>query len=384
MTGLFLILAVGQFSHLMGAAPFWQLLFNGLAIIPAIAVVYLYQRSRFVHSTSVLEAQQDLERRKAELEAELSQCQQELAAKQQELKEVSQELQQMQLHLMQAEKMAMLGQMVSGISHEINNPINFIYGNLPYIEEHVQDLLKVIQAYQSATFSESANLQEVLEEVELDYVLEDLPSIVDSIKLGTNRIRELVLNLRNFYRRDEAEMKLADLHEGIKTTLVLLHNRYKKHNIEIVEKFGDIPPIECHINQINQVFMNLISNGIDALVDTPVKNGETSIRKQIIITTERLGSDRVAVRISDNGHGMTTEVLQHLFEPFFTTKPIGVGTGLGLSISYQIVTQSHKGKIYSCSELGMGTTFTVELPIFQPQSSNIEASNSYIETTPAN
>jgi signal transduction histidine kinase len=241
----------------------------------------------------------------------------------------------------------------------------------------VQDLLKVVEAYQSSYSKEPAKVQEVLEEVDIDFVLEDLPRIVDSMKLGSARISELVLNLRNFYRLDEREMKASDLHEGIESTLVLLHNRYKR-KIEIVKQFGDIQLVECHINQLNQVFMNLLANAIDALLADEYSTAQTQHdaaslhQKQITITTQQIDAERVAVRITDNGSGIPVEVQNRVFEPLFTTKPRGIGTGLGLSIAHQIVTEKHHGQIYCCSTPGEGTTFVVEVPICQPRESRIE------------
>jgi signal transduction histidine kinase len=305
----------------------------------------------------------ELQERNAKLEQKVGELTRELQEKDQCLFEALAEMQRMKEHLVQMEKMSMLGQMVSGISHEINNPINFIYGNLPYVEEHVEALLKVVEAYQSAYPSNSSAVEDALLEAELDFVLEDLPRIVESMKLGADRIRDLVLNLRNFYRLDEAQMKPADLNAGIESTLVLLHNRYKQ-KIDILRQFGDLPPVECHINQLNQVFMNLISNAIDALQAKEASNG-CCVPKQIAIVTEALSADRVSISISDNGLGMPPDVLARVFEPFFTTKPMGVGTGLGLSISHQIVTQTHGGEIYCLSTPGEGTTFVVELPVRQ-------------------
>ncbi|MBW4682769.1 MAG: histidine kinase [Microcoleus vaginatus WJT46-NPBG5] len=312
-----------------------------------------------------------LEERNAELEKKVAELSRQVQHKDLRLKEAMTQMKQMQEHLVQMEKMSMLGQMVAGISHEINNPINFIYGNLPYVEEHIEALLKVIEVYQSA-YEIKAAVEDVLSEVELDYVLEDLPRIVESMKLGAERIRELVLNLRNFYRLDECQMKEADINAGIESTLVMLHNRYKQ-KIEIVRQYGELPPVECHINQLSQVFMNLLSNAIDALLAKEAKNGQSeeetaagaSSKKQIAIATQLVGADRISISISDNGLGINPEVKTRVFEPFFTTKPIGVGTGLGLSISHQIVTETHGGKIYCFSTLGEGTTFMVELPVCQ-------------------
>lgn len=304
----------------------------------------------------------DLDQRTVEAEEKIRQYSLTLSQQTERYEQAKAELEQIQKHLVQSEKLSILGQMVSGIAHEISNPINFIYGNLPYVEEHVGDLLKVLDAYQNP--GASTPITEVLEAVDLAFILEDLPRIVDSMKLGADRIRELVLTLRNFYRLDEADMKPADLHEGIEDTLLLLQYRYKQ-DIEIIRKFGDLPPIECHINQINQVFMNLLGNAIDALTVDETQPLPSAKPKQITILTEVLNPDRVCISISDNGPGISLEVQERLFEPFFTTKPMGLGTGLGLSISYGIITDNHQGKIYCCSAPGAGTTFRVELPVQQ-------------------
>lgn len=334
----------------------------------SLKLIYSLANSQSKALSEVMDWVKQLEQSNAKLQQKVNQQTQELERCSQHLKNVLNDSHRMQRHLVQMEKMAMLGQMVSGISHEINNPINFLYGNLPYVEAHVEDLLRVLQAYQSSNPHITQAVQAVLEEVELDFVLEDLPRIVSSIKLGTDRIRELVLTLRNFYRLDEPEMKPADLHEGINNTLLLLQHRYKQE-VEIVREFGDIPLIECHINQLNQVFMNLLSNAIDALLeqspDRLVNSTNDKATKQIVIKTEKLGSDRLAVSITDNGPGIPLEVQDRLFEPFFTTKPMGIGTGLGLSISYQIVTENHQGRIFCCSAPSGGTTFMVELPLWQ-------------------
>ncbi|WP_254565840.1 sensor histidine kinase [Oscillatoria sp. HE19RPO] len=316
---------------------------------------------------------QELEDRNRELEQKVAQLTQQLTDQDQQLQDSVQELHRLQQHLLQMEKMSMLGQMVSGISHEINNPINFIYGNLPYVEEHVDDLFRVLEAYQEGYPDNAEAVEEILEEVELDYVLEDLPRIMGSLKVGAERIRDLVLTLRNFYRLDEPDMKVSDLQEGLEATLVLLNNRYKQ-NIEVVCEFGKIPKIECYINQINQVFMNLINNAIDALEEpdnSATYGGEKLERKpgkrKIIITTETLENNRVAITISDNGPGIAPDIETRVFEPFFTTKAMGVGTGLGLSISKKIIEENHHGKIICTSKPNEGSTFRIELPVSQPK-----------------
>lgn len=376
--GIFFSCAAGHLFHAMGFFGLedivvWQTGVDLFTTVPAIVFLSLHKNySLLIGSTQVLASQKELQQRNGELEKKVAQRTQELHLQNLRLQEALNELQQMQTHLVQSEKMSMLGQMVSGISHEINNPINFIYGNLPYVEEHINDLLKVLQAYQSSCATEAASIRELVEEVELNFILEDLPKILYSIRYGAERIRELVLNLRNFYRLDESEMKKVDLNIGIESTLLMLNNRYKK-KIEIVRHFVDIPPVECHINQLNQVFMNLISNAIDVLLEEKQENGneECCTHKQIAIATRRLETDWVSVTISDNGCGISPEIQSRIFEPFFTTKPIGSGTGLGLSICHQIVTENHQGKIYCESVLGKGTSFTVELPISQDRESEL-------------
>lgn len=315
-----------------------------------------------------------LEEQNAVLEQKVSELTQKLNNQDQQLQETLSELHRLQQHMVQMEKMSMLGQMVSGISHEINNPINFIYGNLPYIEEHVEDLFAVLDAYQEGYPDNAEAVEEVLEEVELDYVLEDLPRIMGSMKVGAERIRDLVLTLRNFYRLDEPDMKFADLHEGLDSTLVLLNNRYKQ-NIEVVRQFGEIPQVECYINQINQVFMNLLNNAIDALLEELENQdksgdrnaGKSSKKRQIVIITKQLDPGRISISVADNGPGIPPEINEKVFEPFFTTKPMGVGTGLGLSICHKIIVETHHGEICCTSTPGEGSTFTVELPVSQPK-----------------
>ena len=324
-----------------------------------------------------------LERSTVALQQKVDQQASELEHQSRNLNTMLAEAQRVQRQLVQMEKMAMLGQMVAGISHEINNPINSIYGNLPFIEEHVRDLLHVLQAYQVSCSSGQAAVQTALGEVELDYVLEDLPRILGSMKVGADRIRELVLTMRNFYRLDEEAMKPADLHEGIENTLLLLQHRYK-YDIQIVKEFGEIPLVECHVNQINQVFMNLLSNAIDALLEpkdaaqqvASDANRQAPETKEITIKTYLLSPGWVAISIGDIGPGVPLEIQGRLFEAFFTTKPMGIGTGLGLSISHQIITEAHHGHIYCCSAPNGGTTFMVELPVKQLQESIGEVDHS--------
>ena len=287
-------------------------------------------------------------------------------------------LQQTQAQLIQAEKMSGLGQLVAGVAHEINNPVNFIYGNLSHTADYTQNLLNLIQLYQQ-TYSTNAQIQEKIEEFDLDYISEDLPKMLTSMKVGADRIREIVLSLRNFSRLDEAEMKPVDIHEGIDSTLMILQNRLKANPahpaIEIVKEYGDLPRVECYAGQLNQVFMNLLANAIDALENYDNQRSPKDIQKnpsRITIRTKLVTNEtgpgyskNVVIQVQDNGPGMTETVRQQVFNPFFTTKPTGKGTGLGLSISYQIVVDKHGGLLQCFSQPHQGAEFLIEIPVLQ-------------------
>jgi signal transduction histidine kinase len=281
-----------------------------------------------------------------------------------ELKQALYKLKQTQSQLIHAEKMSSLGQLVAGVAHEINNPVNFIHGNLNYVNDYIQDLLSFIQLYQQHYPNPTAEIAEQAEEIDLAFLEEDLPKLLTSMQVGTERIREIVLNLRNFSRLDEAELKVVDIHEGIDSTLLILQHRLNLEsdspNIEILKNYGDLPKIECYAGHLNQVFMNILTNGIDALLKAKDKD-----KKQIRIRTEARDSDWVVVAIADNGPGMSQEVQQHIFDPFFTTKPVGKGTGLGLSISYQIVVEKHGGQLKCISAPGEGAEFLIKIPVQQ-------------------
>ncbi|WP_375471978.1 ATP-binding protein [uncultured Nostoc sp.] len=287
-----------------------------------------------------------------------------------ELKNTLEELQRSQSQVIQSEKMSSLGQLVAGVAHEINNPVNFIHGNLAHVQEYTQDLLALMQLYQQYHPYPVAEIQTVAEEIDLEFLQSDLPKLLSSMKVGTDRIRQIVLSLRNFSRIDEAEFKRVDIHEGIDSTLMILQHRLKgkpeQPEIEVIKDYGTVPPVECYAGQLNQVFMNILVNAIDALEENNTKRTYQEIennRSQIKIRTSVVNSTWLQVAIADNGVGISKEFQQRIFDPFFTTKPIGKGTGMGMSISYQIVTEKHGGKLECFSTPGKGTEFIIQIPL---------------------
>ncbi|EGK90699.1 PAS domain-containing sensor histidine kinase [Microcoleus vaginatus PCC 9802] len=325
-------------------------------------------RDRLGKLTHFIGVQRDItERKQAEEALHISEAQSreqaaELAATLNQLKATNSQL-------VQSEKMSSLGLLLAGVAHEINNPVSFIYGNLTHLTNYTQDLFHHLELYQKHYPDPVAEIQQEREENELDFLAEDLPKILSSMSVGVERICQIVQSLRNFSRHDDSEMKAVNLHEGIDSTLLILNHRLKgngeKPPIQIVKQYGELPPVECFAGPINQVFMNILSNAIDALEDAKNKpNCQEMLQNpsQIRIGTEVVGN-LVEIKIADNGPGITEEVKQQIFDTFFTTKPIGKGTGMGLSISYQIIVERHKGELYCTSELGKGTEFTIKIPI---------------------
>ena len=271
------------------------------------------------------------------------------------------ELQQTQTQLIQSEKMSSLGQMVAGVAHEINNPVSFIYGNIQPATEYIQDLLKLLELYQFHYPFPAQQIQMEAEEIDLEFLIEDLPKLLTSMKVGATRIRDIVQSLRVFSRLDEADMKVVDIHEGIDSTIMILEHRLKPKphfsGISVIKKYQKLPMVECYPGQLNQVFMNILSNAIDVL--------ETQPEPRNITISSQVKNQLIIISIADNGAGMPQEVKSKIFDPFFTTKAVGKGTGLGLSISHSIIVEKHNGSLKCNSELGQGTEFIIEIPIRQ-------------------
>ncbi|MDZ8239344.1 MAG: AAA family ATPase [Nostoc sp. ChiQUE01a] len=332
---------------------------------------------------NLAQAKEILEKYNHTLEQKVQERTQELNHKNERLQQAIQELKRTQIQLIQSEKMSSLGQMIAGIAHEINNPINFIHGNIAHASDYVQNLLELIAVYQQEYPDSSPIVEDKSEEIDIDFLAEDLPKILDSMKVGSSRIRNIVLGLRNFSRLDEYEMKPVDIHEGMDNTLMILQHRLKDKNdypeILVIKEYGNLPEVTCYAGQLNQVFMNILSNAIDALEESYVNEqhrnfsgslGASEVQEQvknhhakIRISTQLADSNSVVIRIADNGYGMAESVRQKIFDPFFTTKSVGSGTGLGLSISYQIIVDKHKGSLTCNSALGEGTEFVIEIPM---------------------
>ncbi|MEH2369693.1 hybrid sensor histidine kinase/response regulator [Nostoc sp.] len=280
------------------------------------------------------------------------------------------QLQETQSQLVHSEKMSSLGQLVAGVAHEINNPINFIYGNLTHAYEYTQGLLDLLNLYAKYTPSPLSEIQQLTEAIDLEFLSEDLPKLLSSMKVGADRIREIIQSLRIFSHVDEAQMKPVDIHAGLDSTLLILHNRFKASSnqlgIQLVKDYGDLPLVECYAGQLNQVFMNLLTNAIDALEEYDKERSPQEIyfcRSTIWICTEVTNNEFVTIRIRDTGPGITEEIRDRLFDPFFTTKPVGRGTGLGLSISQEIIVSKHGGEIKCLSAPGQGTEFMIKIPM---------------------
>jgi signal transduction histidine kinase len=301
---------------------------------------------------------------------QLEQTNTQLEERSQTLEKTLTDLKQSQMQLVQSEKLSSLGQLVAGIAHEINNPVSFIYGNLQPGNQYIQDLLDLIALYQQE-YEPSDAIAKKSKQIELDYLIEDLPRLWQSLRVGADRIRDIVLSLRTFSRTDEAELKAVNLQDGIDSTLMILRNRWKTQDfrpaVEIIKQYEEVPLVECYAGQMNQVFMNILVNAIDALDERDEKRtfSECEEKPSTIWIGTTVIDQWVQITIADNGTGMSEATQKQLFDPFYTTKPIGKGTGLGMSISHQIITERHQGELYCESTLGEGSKFVIKIPLRQ-------------------
>jgi signal transduction histidine kinase len=286
----------------------------------------------------------------------------------QELSQALHSLQKAQVQLVQSEKLVTLGQLVAGVAHEINNPVNFISANIHHANYYIQNLLELIQLYIVQCPHPTADIQKKIKEIDLEFLIEDLPKLISSMEFGAERISEIVKSFRTFSRHDEAEVKTVDIHEGIESTLRILEHRLNSKSahqaIHVTKQYGNLPKIECYAGKMNQVFINILSNAIDALQEV-ISTYDCFIPPTIWIYTDIVQGEHILIRIIDNGPGVSQEIQNRLFDPFFTTKPAGKGTGLGLSISYQIITEQHCGSLSCISNPGKGTEFVIQIPLRQ-------------------
>ena len=334
---------------------------------------YMIERSLELSSEELLQTNNQLRDLLKTVEAQVTQRTAELTEANIELERTLIDLKKAQTNLIQAEKMSSLGQLVAGIAHEINNPVNFIHGNLAYLRRYMNDLMALIEV----SLEYQPKLTEIMadkldEEVDLEFVQTDLPKLIKSMEVGTNRIRDIVLSLRNFSHMDQADLKLINIHQGLDDTLLILAHRLKlKSNgceIKIIKEYSDLPLINCYGGQLNQVFINILANSIDAIEES-IQQTEalhpSCPRNQpfIKIKTELIDPDWIAIKISDNGFGIPESIQAQIFDPFFTTKPVGKGTGMGMAISYQIIVERHQGDLQFTSIPRQGTEFLIKIPV---------------------
>ncbi|MEM9540373.1 MAG: ATP-binding protein [Cyanobacteria bacterium P01_E01_bin.42] len=298
-----------------------------------------------------------------------NQMAEEIQKNHEELEQTLRELKQTQGQLIQAEKMSGLGQIVAGVAHEINNPINFIYGNVPHVDLYTKDLLNVIDYCRNSRDDSFPEIGEKLKDIDFEFIIEDLPKLLKSIRSGANRVKEIVVGLRTFSRLDEAQHKIVDIHQNLNSTILFLQHRLHADKmipkIKIIQSYHPLPNVECYAGQLNQVFFSLLNNAIDVLIET-VRNDPKLEKPTIQIRTTLIENDWIQIAIADNGKGIDPETQKRIFDPFFSTKPIGRGTGLGLSIAYQVVVDRHQGKLNCYSTVGEGTEFIIEIPTKLP------------------
>ncbi len=303
----------------------------------------------------------------AHLYARTQQQAKESALQAQKMAKMLEELRLTQAQLIQSEKMSSLGRMVAGVAHEINNPVNFIYGNIPYVENYVRELIRLVQAYQAQYPQPNIEVQKLAEETDMDFLLRDLPKILKSMESGAERIHEIVQLLQKFSRQNEAPLKVIDLNAAVESTLLILHNQLT-NTIKLERYYDNLPPVECYPRPINQVLMSILTNAIEALNRSPDPNKILTLHTKWIASNKIGDVGRVQIVIQDNGPGIQLEIQSRIFEPFFTTKEVGQGRGLGLTISYQVIVNQHQGQLDVRSQPGQGAEFILEIPIRHPKS----------------
>lgn len=349
-------------SSVFSIVSFWIMLITWTGLL---FVINQYVCRQKAAEKRLRQAKRQLEVNHQDLQVSEAALQQKAAT----LEQTLQELQQAQVQMVQSEKMSSLGQLVAGVAHEINNPVNFIHANLSPISEYVTSLLGVVGSYQRHYPEPALEVQQEIEAADLDFIYSDLPKILGSMEVGTQRIRQIVLSLRNFSRSDESGCKCVDIHEGLESTLLILQYRLKDAGdcsaLKVVRDYGSLQKVECYPGQLNQVFMNVLSNAIDAIDDAYIQRGDGK-RGEITVRTQAQkigGKDWVEIAVADTGLGMSDDVRSRIFDAFFTTKPVGKGTGMGLSISYTIITEKHEGRLACKSTLGQGNEFIIQIPV---------------------